>query len=718
MKSDSTKLIAIFIFLSFYYSARCQLTLETIFLQPQYYPKKLSSLQFFHQQPIYAYLERHPNGSYIILADTLNKKTDSIIIAEIAIKNSIYRTNWEHFMVSNTDRYFLIQTESEYLYRHSHLSKYYIINQQKKMMELSTDKQMRPQFSPDDSKIAYIKSNNLYYKDLQTFKEVAITKDGKWNQIINGSPDWSYEEEFDCKELYQWNSKSDKIVYLKFDETQVKEYHLPKYFDLAYPQYFSYKYPKVNEENSKVSLWWYDLKKKKNYLVNIPYSFEFIPAVFWKKYSDEIVFVLLNRQQNKLQIVNYDINTKQHKILYSELSNTYVTMPTVNFLSDNSFILTSEKEGYNHLYHYDSEGKLLHQLTSGKYEVLKIISIDEKKSIVYYLANEENEIRNQLYAINYRTLKKDKLTNELGSHEAQFFSDNIHYIHTYSAVHQPPIIRVNNINTQQSVTVLNNAEIAETLAAVPKKEFIKTVIYHDSLNAWILKPKSILANQKYPLLIFVYGGPAHNEVIDAWQSNNDLFFSFLTENGYIVACLDNHGAGRKGAAFKKSVYNNLGKLEVHDQAAFAKQLSELSFVDADRIAIFGWSYGGFLAANCLMEANDIFKSAIAIAPITDWKLYNNIYTERYMQTPEKNPIGYHSYNPIVLADKLKGNLLLVHGTADDNVHFQHTIHLINQFNLKNKKYQLYLYPDKDHGLYGKTRFDLYTKMVDFLKEKL
>lgn len=697
----------------------CQLTLENIFLNRKYEPVVANDIHFLHKKPLYAVLENTKYGQSISFYDANATQKETIKLTDLLMINSRSQPNWENFSISNTDRYFLLQSETEYLYRRTAASKYYIFDNNNKITELSTDKQILPQFSPDDKKIAFIKSNNIYYKNLEDGSEVQVTLDGKWNSIINGKSDWVYEEEFEATRLYEWNAQSTKIAYLKFDETYVKEYQIPYYYDLSYPFNFSYKYPKVGEENSKVSVCLYDVKKKKNQTIKIPFSYEYIPRIYWNATGDEVVYMLLNRHQDSLQLVGYNVKSKKTRQLYLESSDKYVDLPqTVKFLSDNSFIISSEKDGYNHLYHYDANGKLIHQITEGNFEILGIYGIDEQTKKIYYLCNEGNEIEKQVYSVNYQTLEKTKLSTQNGTNNAVFFTDYSYFIQTFSSSTIPPQISIVQTKDLKTTIIEKNQKLQDSLVNIPQKSFIKIFINNDSLNTFIIQPKQTDIHKKYPLLMFVYGGPNNMEVENKWQPSRDLFFNFLAEQGYVVACVDNHGTDGKGAVFKKSIFLNLGKKETEDQIAAAKYFGNLSYIDKNRIGIFGWSYGGFMAANCLFEGNGIFKTAISIAPVTDWKLYDNIYTERYMRTPAENPDGYN-YNPNTLAKKMKGNLFLAHGMADDNVHFQNTLFLINALNEAHKEYQLYIYPDKAHGIGGRQdRFDLYSKIYEYIKEKL
>ena len=717
MSNVFTKIASIFLILYTYKTGFCQLTLENIFLSDKYIAAQAGDIQFLHTQPLFAKLNNYQNESIIEFYNRKNEKTGE---CKLQKSNETKNYNLHNLIISNTDKFFLVNNGCEQLYRRSFLCNYFIVDEKGSLIPLSNGKQIYPSFSPDDKKIAFIKNNNLFYKEIANNTETEITTDGAWNKIINGKADWVYEEELELTYAYKWNNQSNKIAYLKFDESNVKEYQIPLYYDMQYPNYFTYKYPKVREENSKVSVWMYDVKSKKNKQIVLPFSYEYIPRIYWNFSGDEIITVLLNRHQDSLKLVSYNINTKKSRLLYTESSDTYVEVPkTTTFLSDNSFIITSEKDGFNHLYHYSKEGLLLQQLTNGNFEVKYLYGVDEKNKIIYFQSNEGNETESAVFSLNYETLRKIKLSKQTGSNNANFSNDFSFYLNTYSNVVTPPQISIEQTHSDSSILLEGNKQLRDSMSTIAQKEFIKIPVNDYQLDAWIIKPKDIDSSKRYPLFMYVYGGPDNQEVLNEWTSRNNLFFNFLAEKGYIIACVDNRGTGGRGSAFKKCTYLHLGKLETEDQILAAKYLSNLTYVDKKRIGIYGWSYGGFMAANCLFAGNDVFKAAIAAAPVSNWNLYNNIYTERYMRTPSENPDGYHSFNPNVLAKRLNGNLLLLHGTADDNVQFQHSVQLINALNAANKTYQLYIYPDAEHGTTGKKmRYDLYNKMFLFLQEKL
>ncbi len=707
------------IFLS-YGIAFSQLTLEDILLNNKYAVEQGEDVEFLHTEPLFARLTDSMLKKNISFYNCKNEKVKEIILSEYTIENVLEDHDWSGLQFSASDNIFLLNKNCERAYRRSAACNYFIGTKDKKLTPLTKDKVYFPDISEDEQKIAYVKEHNLFLKNLKNNREVQITQDGKWNYIINGKSDWVYEEELELTKAFIWNKPSNKIAYLKFNEEAVKEYSIPFYYDMQYPNTFTYKYPKVGEKNSTITAWYYDLKSKKNKQIVIPYSYEYIPRIYWNSSGEEMVLMLLNRHQDSLQLIGYNIKNKQFRVLYKEYSNTYIDIPKeIQFLSDNSFLLNSEQSGFNHLYHFDSNGQLIRQLTTGNYEITNTYGVCEKQKLIYYQSNEENELETNIYSLNYETGDKQKLSLSPGTNNAQFSNDFSFYMNTYSSAITPPQLSIVHTVSGNKTLLEDNKTAKEALLGSPKKEFFKVYINDYYLNAWMIKPTDFDSTRQYPLLVYVYGGPGNQAVLNDWSRSNQLYFNYLAQQGYIIACVDNRGTGGRGEVFKKMTFLNLGKYETEDQINAAKYFSTLKYINKDRIGIYGSSYGGYMAALCLLEGNTVFKAAIVVAPVTDWSLYDNIYTERYMHTIEENPKGYQQFNPLSLAEKLTGNLLLIHGTADDNVHFQHSIFFTNALNDANKNYDFIIYPDANHGMGNKkNRYDMYLKMTEFLKRKL
>jgi dipeptidyl-peptidase-4 len=582
-----------------------------------------------------------------------------------------------------------------------------------------------PTFSPDGKKIAFARDNNLYVYDIAGKQITTITTDGKKNSVINGITDWVYEEEFAFVRAFDWSNDSKKVAYIRFDESQVPEFSMSIFKKDLYPTVETFKYPKAGEKNSEVSLHIYDVASKGTQKVNLSqYADFYIARMQWTNESNVLSAQVLNRHQDNLDLLFIDGNSGATKVVLNEKDKAYVDVTdNLTFLKDNSFIWTSEKDGFNHIYLYDKTGKLKNQVTKGNWEVTNYYGFDEKTNTVFYQSVENGSINRDVYSINLNGKNKVRLSKSTGTNAATFSPNFQYFITTFSSATQPTTYTLNEAKKGAQVQVIeNNVALASKLKGynLPSKEFfvLKTAKGNE-LNAWILKPKDFDPNKKYPVFMYQYSGPGSQQVNNDWNSNDDYWFQMLAQQGYIVACVDGRGTGFKGAAFKKVTQKELGKYEVEDQIDAAIVIGNYPYVDKNRIGIWGWSYGGFMASNCLLKGADIFKMAIAVAPVTNWRFYDSIYTERYMQTPQENASGYDENSPINHVNKLKGKYLLIHGSGDDNVHVQNSMQMIEALIQANKQFDSQIYPDKNHGIYGgKTRIQLFTKMTNFIKDNL
>jgi len=667
--------------------------------------------------------DRNTRSSQIDLYDfaTLNKVT-----ALIDSKDHKQLDGIDSYTFSPDEKKILIANNSDQIFRHSFVADYFIYDIAKKTLtKLADYKVQEPTFSPDGTKIGYAHDNNLYVYDLTTQKHTQITKDGKKNHIINGITDWVYEEEFSFVRAFDWNAGSDKIGFIRFDETEVPEFSMDMYNQGLYPTQYVFKYPKPGEKNAIVSLHVYDVKTGATKKINLDnYKDFYIARIKWTNEANTLSAQVLNRHQNNLDLLFVDGNSGATKIVLNEKDKAYVDVTdNLTFLKDNSFIWTSEKDGFNHIYHYDKNGKLINQITKGKWEVTNYYGFDNKTNTIFYQSVENGSINRDVYSIKLNGKDKKRLTTETGTNAATFSPNFEYFINSFSSAKNTPRYTLNESKTGKLVkTIVSNEALESKLAKydLPTKEFFElTTEKGNRLNAWILKPKDFDPNKKYPVFMYQYSGPGSQQVNNDWNNTDDYWFAMLTQQGYIVACVDGRGTGFKGAEFKKCTYKELGKFEVEDQIDAAKVIGNYPYVDKTRIGIFGWSYGGFMSSNCIFQGNDTFKMAIAVAPVTSWRYYDSVYTERYMQTPQENASGYDNNSPITHVAKLKGNFLLVHGTADDNVHVQNTMKMVEALVQANKQFDWAIYPDKNHGIYGgKTRLQLYTKMTNFIKEKL
>lgn len=723
---NSNKLTALLLFLCFTVFGQQKITVDDIFTG-SFRAKGMDELQSMKNSNTYTVLNfnKETNSAQIDLYDFATLKKVSTLIDT---KDYQGLPTIESYTFDAEEKLILLACNSNKIFRHSFTADYYLYNiATKSLTKLFDFQAQEPTFSPNGAKIAYAKGNNLFVYDVATKNSTAITTDGKKNAIINGITDWVYEEEFAFVKAFDWSKDSKKIAYIRFDESQVPEFSMSIFQKDLYPTIETFKYPKAGEKNSLVSLHLYDIATKVVKNVDLgKYTDFYIPRIEWTNDANVLCAKILNRHQDNLDLLFVDGTTAATKVVLNETEKGYVDfMDTDNltFLKDNSFIWTSEKDGFNHIYLYDKTGKLKNQVTKGNWEVTFYYGFDEKTNTVFYQSTENGSINRDVYRINLNGKNKVRLTQNTGTNGATFSPNFKYFINSYSSATNSPAYTLNESKEGKQVQVIvNNEVLSEKLRGynLPSKEFfvLKTGKGNE-LNAWMLKPKDFDASKKYPVFMFQYSGPGSQQVNNDWNEANDYWFMMLTQQGYIVACVDGRGTGFKGADFKKVTQKELGKYEVEDQIDAAKVIGNYPFVDAARIGIFGWSYGGFMASNCIFQGADVFKMAIAVAPVTNWRFYDSIYTERYMQTPQENASGYDNNSPINHVSGLKGKFLLIHGSGDDNVHVQNSMQMMEALIQANKQFDSQIYPDKNHGIYGgKTRIQLYTKMTNFIKENL
>jgi dipeptidyl-peptidase-4 len=658
--------------------------------------------------------------------DLYDYKTQSKVAALVDSKDLDAIPYFTNYTFSADESKIILATEVESIYRRSTLGVFFVYDiASKQLQKVSDSKIQEPTFSPDASQVAYGFNNNLYLKDLKSDREKQITFDGKKNKIINGITDWVYEEEFAFVRAYDWNADGQKIAFLRFDETAVPEFSMDVYGQALYQTQQVFKYPKAGEQNAVVSLHIYDLNKDLTNEVKLEKSYNdfYIPRIKWTSEASILSAQYINRHQNELDLWAIDTASNTSSILLTETDAAYVDVTdNLTFLKDNSFIWTSEKDGYNHLYHYSKTGKLINQLTQGNWEVTAYYGCDEKNKRIYYQSVENGSINRDIYAVGLNGKKKRRLSAKTGTNAAAFSADFTYYINTFSSAITPPIYTLNSSSDGQVLkTIKTNDALVEKLGAyrISEKIFSTLSVNGNDLNMWTIKPLGFDPNKTYPMLMYQYSGPGSQEVANRWNDSNDYWYQMLAHQGYYVVCVDGRGTGFKGANFKKVTYMNLVKYETEDQIAAAKQLSKLPFIDESRIGIWGWSFGGQMSTNCLLKGSSIFKMAIAVAPVTNWRFYDTIYTERYMRTPQENAAGYDDNSPFNYPEKLEGDYLLVHGAADDNVHLQNTMRMVEALVQADKQFEWAIYPDKNHGIYGgNTRLHLYKKMTNFLSKTL
>ena len=719
-----TRFLALLIFTSFSLVAQQKITVEEIYTG-SFRAKGMDELQSMKNTNQYTVLnsDRNARTQQIDLYDYATLKQVSSLISTKDFP--LLSDGIDSYSFSNDEKQILIANNTNQIYRHSFTADYFLYNIATKELNRVLEQVQEPTFSPDGKKIAFAKENNLFVYDISSKKSTQITKDGLKNSIINGITDWVYEEEFAFVRAFDWSADSKKIGFIRFDESQVPEFTMNIFKKDLYPTNETFKYPKAGEKNAEVSLHIYDVSTQSTKDINLGnYSDFYIARIKWTNDANLLSAQILNRHQNNLDLLFVDATTGSAKIVLNEKDKAYVDVTdNLTFLKDNSFIWTSENDGFNHIYLYDKSGKLKNQVTKGKWEVTSYYGFDEKSKTIYYQSVENGSILRDVYKISLDGKKKVKLSQQVGTNAATFSPNYEYFINTYSSVTNPTLYTLNSSKDGKAIqTIVENGILAEKVKKydLPTKEFFElTTEKGNKLNSWIIKPKDFDATKKYPVFMYQYSGPGSQEVANKWLTTNDYWFMMLSQQGYIVVCVDGRGTGYKGADFKKCTQKELGKFEVEDQIDAAKVIGNYSYVDKTRIGIFGWSYGGFMSSNCILKGADVFKMAIAVAPVTSWRFYDSIYTERYMQTPQENASGYDDNSPINFAKNLKGNYLLIHGTADDNVHVQNSMQMIEALVQANKQFDWAIYPDKNHGIYGGyTRIQLYNKMTNFIKEKL
>lgn len=697
-----------------------EITLEDIWAKGTFRSKSIDEIRSMKNGENYCILKREGIEKY---AYATGKKTEEIV----SFSDLKFKTESEYvfdYQFNQDESKLLLATNPQFIYRRSYLANYYIYDiKTKQLTSVSKDKVRLTEFAPDGSKVAYVKDNNLFMLYLSDMQETQITTNGEFNKIINGTTDWVYEEEFAITKGFFWSPDSKKIAFYSFDESKVKEYTIP-YYGSLYPVQYTYKYPKAGEDNSVVSVLVYDIEARQTHNIDLgPNKDIYIPRLQWTL-NNEVFVHKLNRHQNHYELFVANCNDYKLNKIYDERNECYIEqVEDVNFLSDKkNFILKSEKNGFMNLYKVNIYTKEIEPITTGQYDVADICYIDDKSGKIYFTAAQSEAYNRELLLVD-KNKKIKKLSGKVGTYTADFSTTGKYYISSFSDTDTPTVYTVND-NTGKTLVVLeDNKDLKAVLSNYGKerKEFgkFKTSSGQD-LNYWIIKPEKMESGKKYPLLFYVYGGPGSQEVLNSQSRASDyMWFRMLAQKGYVVACVDGRGTGMRGEKFKKCTYMELGKYETEDQIEAAKYFGSLPFIDKDRIGIFGWSYGGYMSSLCISKGADYYKAAIAVAPVTNWRYYDNVYTERFMRTPQENAEGYDTNSPINHVEKLKGNYLLIHGTADDNVHYQNSMDLITALVKANKQFEHFAYPNKDHGIYGgNTRLHLYTLMTDFILRKL
>jgi dipeptidyl-peptidase-4 len=707
------------------FSQSKEITLKDIFGSRQFYPKGV-----YGQSPM-----KDGNTYSVQESDSINvyNYEDGDYLKTLAIGKEMIPAGdttpiqLSDYNFSQDEKKLLIATSTEYIYRYSSASEYYIWDVvRKKLSRLSTGgKQRLADFSPDAAKIAFVRDNNLIVTDLVSNIELQVTNDGKQNEIINGTTDWVYEEEFAITKGFEWSPDGKKIAFYRFDESKVPEFTMTEWGDL-YPKQTSFKYPKAGEVNSLVTVLIYDVATQQIIPVDLGTEpDQYIPRIIWTKDPGKLMVLRLNRLQNRLDLMLADASTGGSELVYTE-DNPYYIEETVYdhfiFIDHNRYLFTSEKSGFYHIYLFSLDRSTpVTQLTTGSWDVADVFGYDAANGLVWFSAATSSPVNRELWTVDLKGNMK-QVSREEGTHRPQFSTDFKYYIDNFSDANTPAVYTVNKPNGKTIRTIEDNQALRKTMEDYnfSKKEFFTfTTSEGVKLNGWKILPSGFDPVKKYPVLMDVYGGPGSQTVLNQYSPGDFAWYQMLAQKGYIIASVDNRGTGARGQEFKKMTYLQLGKYETIDQIEAAKYFASQSYVDSARIGIWGWSYGGFMSTLCITKGANVFSMAIAVAPVTNWRYYDNIYTERFMRKPQDNASGYDDNSPINHVDKLKGKYLLIHGTGDDNVHVQNTMDLITSLNKANKQYTMFLYPNKNHGIYGgNTRMHLYTLMTNFILNNL
>ncbi|GHU85434.1 peptidase S9 [Bacteroidia bacterium] len=701
-----------------------QLTLEDIWIKKYFNSVGDYSNYVFAENSDYFYKIKKSN---IITKNSISTGNEISVLLDLkTFRPQCDVLDIDKFEINFDETKIIVATNTTMIYRHSSKSSFYYFDMQKNVcIPIENGQKISlATLSPDGKKIAYIKDNNLFYWDIEKEKTIQITTDGKLNSIINGKSDWVYEEEFQLTKAFYWSNKSDYIFFLKFDESNVKEAFLVKWGQL-YPEASYYKYPKAGEDNSSLDLCVYSLNTKNTETIfSTNDTIEYIPKIVNSHIGNTFAFVCLNRLQNYMQIFHYNIEKKHLHHVYSEKSFTYINLPELYFSNDDShFAFTSDIKDFNQIYIMDIYGKDIRLITTGQYDVSKIYGLDLIQNILFFQAAYASPITRDIFSANLnKNEAPKKISNDIGCNDAFFMPKFNYFIKDFSTSNTPDIYSLCDKNGNVIKILENNKIVANRLQQYNfvDKEFGNIPYMEDSLSYCILKPKVLEPGKKYPLIIYVYGGPGAQIVEDKFDKTQyTAWFQYLVNKGYIIAYIDPRGSGYKGSKFQKQTYLNLGDFESTDVVTAKRYFDSFSYIDASRTAIFGWSYGGYLSALCMTRYPNVFKCGISVAPVLNWRYYDNVYTERYLGLPSQNAYGYDAFSPTNLANQLEGKLLLVHSTSDDNVHLSNSMDFITALNNAEKQYDLAIYPGKNHSITGtKTRMHLFKKITMFLDENL
>lgn len=699
-----------------------------------YWPKQIDGVNPMNDGESYTQLS--PDHKRIVRHSFKTGKEIATVFDVETARGSKKLPYIDGYIMSPDEHRILIQTETKGIYRRSYTAVYYIYDVRNNTLEPLSEggPQQVPLFSPDGNVIAFARGNNLFLvKLLFGNAEVQVTKDGKFNEVINGLPDWVNEEEFTTNRSFDFSADSKVLAWVRYDESQVPIYSMQEFKGLyparsefdAYPGTYDYKYPVAGQKNSEVKVMTFDIKNRVTRTLDVPLDKDgYIPRIKFTSDPTKLAVITLNRHQSQMDVYMANPLSKVCKLVLREKNEKYVreTAYTQMKFYDGHFSLLSERSGFQHLYWYNLGGQLEAQITKGNFEVTDFYGYDARTGSFYYASTQESPLRRAVYKADKQGRVK-KLSSSVGTNSAKFSKTMKYYMNVYSSAQQPPVTSLCDNNGKTITTLIDNADLkAKVEKVVGKKEFFQfTTSEGVQLNGWMVKPRDFDASKKYPVVMYQYSGPGSQEVTDSWNLGfygAGIFESYLTEQGFICACVDGRGTGARGADFEKCTYLQLGLRESQDQVETAIYLGSLPYVDKANIGIWGWSFGGFNTLMSMSEGRPVFKAGVAVAAPSNWKYYDTVYTERYMRTPHENAAGY-AINPMERAANLSGSLLLIHGTADDNVHFRNVAEMSEALVQANKQFEMQIYTNRNHSIYGgNTRYHLLTRMCDFFKRNL
>ena len=700
---------------------RKEITLDDIYKKGTFSANTVAGLRSMNDGVYYTTME---GGRHIKkFSYTTGEEVEVVFSVDDLTDNEF--SAFSNYEFSNDEKRILLTTGREQIYRHSFRADFYIFDLEAgSLTPLSGQgKQQLATFSPDGRLVAFVRDNNLFYTELDSGREVQVTTDGKENEIINGAPDWVYEEEFGFSKAFAWSPDSRRIAFYRFDESHVRMFNMTIYGEL-YPHWYRFKYPKAGEENALVTIHVYEPGASGVTLMDTgEETDQYIPRIKWTADPSKLAIYRLNRLQNHIEVLLADASTGRSEVLWEEENRYYISETgddLITFLEDGEhFLVMSERSGWMHFYLYDMAGNLLNPVTTGEWEVDRLIGIDHSGHLLYYSSSETSPLQRNVYVIGLNGRGKRRLTPLDGTNSAVFSAGFRYYINYHSGAKTPPYITLHDAEGRLIRVLEDNSglrDVTRDYGFSPVEFFTFTTSEGIELNGYMIKPPDFDENNEYPLLMYVYGGPGHQAVRDSWSTG--AWYQMLAQKGYVIACVDNRGTGARGEEFMKSTYLQLGKYEAIDQVEAARYLGAKSYIDAGRIGIFGWSYGGYMVGLCLTKGADVFRLGVSGAPVTNWRFYDTIYTERYMRTPQENPEGYDDNSPINHVEKLKGKFMIIHGTADDNVHMQNTVEMVERMIGAGVQFEMMLYPNHSHGIRGSAAHHMYTGITGFVLENL